>query len=126
MKTTKTEWLIWLQFSTLFFLLFSGKSKIFRGYIYFDLKVEIKRQANKRDFSLPEVSASWNSCEEIQRNIKLPAHTWIARKHRKGNHVTFLCDKGYYFSNGKNTKDVSCTILTNDQIPACTGIYSHT
>ena len=74
---------------------------------------------------MPEVSASGMSCEELLRNIKLPAHAGIAGKHRKAHHVTLLCDKGYYFSDGKNTEDVSCTILknlTNDQILQCKGI----
>lgn len=66
------------------------------------------------------MSASGKACEELLKNIKLPVHTEIAHKHRKANHVTLRCDEGYYFSNGKNTKDVSCTILknlTNDQTP---------
>lgn len=125
MKTARTEWLIWLQFSTLFLLLFPGKSKIFHGYLL-RFKIMNKREANISDFSLPGVSASGKPCEELLRSIKLPAHTGIAHEHRTTNHVTFLCDKGYYFSDGRNTKDVSCMILKNDQIPQCTGIFGHT
>ncbi|XP_028411074.1 complement factor B-like isoform X2 [Dendronephthya gigantea] len=63
-------------------------------------------------------------CGRSLKHIKLPAHTIFASKQRKANHVTLMCENGYYFTRGKNIKDLSCKILrniSNYEVPKCRG-----
>ena len=63
------------------------------------------------------------SCRGLLKNVKLPAHTNIAAKQRKPNRITLVCDSGYHFRKGENTRDMFCWILKRlsgrIRIPQC-------